>query len=205
MLTATNKETGDPRSNKATVSHSAGSQDRPEALGLVIGLIIACVLCIWCLCGLLPPAEAMQPGNITYFRNITPQNDVFELQVHPGDTLLQDRSYDLTHVYGITGTFAHWEIDANAGVDCNPDYVVNTSYIATNGAADPKNFYIDPNRMPPGDWYQWEGCYDAGPQKGENVPDIQPYIADDNLMFTVINYSGYALIQRWDLSRALIT
>ncbi|MDD3984003.1 MAG: hypothetical protein PHU54_08710, partial [Candidatus Omnitrophica bacterium] len=72
-------------------------------------------------------------GNTFYWANITPQNDLYELAVNPGDTLLQGRSYDLTNVYGFSGTFAHWNNYWNQGLDCHPDYIVNTSYIKTNG------------------------------------------------------------------------
>jgi len=136
-------------------------------------------------------------GNTFYWANITPQNDLYELAVNPGDTLLQGRSYDLTNVYGFSGTFAHWNDDNDAMTDCNPDYVINTSYIKTNGKTTPKNVYFDPSIWVTGDWYQWDGCFNRH-VKGQTEANYVPYSNDNAKMFSVINYSrDLPVIQNW--------
>lgn len=130
--------------------------------------------------------ESVLHNGTFYFRNITPQNDIYETVVHPGDTIVLGRTYDLTYVYGVTGQFAWWKNDNNAGMTCTPDLVINTSYIATNGRINPKSVYLDSTIWKTGDYYQWEGCYQLRYVKGNTAPQYSPYIADNNLMFHVI-------------------
>jgi hypothetical protein len=191
---------GTQKKNMANPSQASTKKSTTPDLGLAPTIfLLTCIL----LTIFVSRATAMQPTAVTYAYNITPQNDLYELEVHPNDNLLQGRSYDLTKVYGVSGQFAHWNNYWNQGLDCHPDYIVNTSYIKTNGQVNPKNVYMDPAKWPRGDWFQWDGCYDAGPQRGEKTADWQPYLADDSLMFTVINYSvDLPIIQRWENTKA---
>lgn len=132
-----------------------------------------------------------------YWANITPQNDIYELSVNPGDTLLQGRSYDLMNVYGFSGTFAHWNDWKTEYENCNPDIIINTSYIKTNGRVNPKNVYLDPSMWATGDWFQWDGCFDRY-EKGQTEANYVPYSNDNAKMFKIINYStDYQILKNW--------
>ena len=147
------------------------------------------------------PVSAQQ----IYYSNPTPKNNLFELSVHPGDTVIQGRSYDLTPVYGFTGAFAHWNSYQDQGLNCNPDYIINTSYIVSNGRNTPKNIYFDPSKWPRGDWFQWDGCYEVY-SKGQNTGVISPYLHDNDLVFTVINYyQDSRIIESWEAAREITT
>ena len=121
-------------------------------------------------------------GNDTlYWRNLTPQNDVLEFTAYPGDVLIQGRNYDLKKVYGSSGLFAHWNNSFVQGTDCNPDLIENISYIGTNGKINPAHVYLD---WVPGDWLQWDGCFDQY-IAGQTAPNLVPYTNDNNLMFRI--------------------
>ena len=140
-----------------------------------------------------PHVAAQQPGNVTYFANWSPVNDIFELQANPGDDLVQGRSYDFTKIYGTSGALAHWNDYWEQGQDCSPDYVNNVSYILTNGAVNPKNVYLDPTLWPTGDWINWDGCFEQY-YSGNQTATMVPYIQGESVMFTVLNYSADASI-----------
>lgn len=178
------------------------------SIGFYLHVLSQCKLLplILLLVFLLPAATNAGPtiDNIWYWANITPQNDLYELTVSPGDTLLQGRSYDLTRVYGYSGTFAHWNNMNKAMTDCSPDYVINTSYVKTNGQVNPKNVYFDPSVWVTGDWYQWDGCFDRY-VKGQTAANYVPYSSDNARMFSVINYTrDLPIIKRWQ-DRILVT
>jgi hypothetical protein len=167
---------------------------RPVASVLRITPILLLIIALFCII----PVSADLIDNKTYYSDITPQNNLYELAVHPGDYILQGRSYDLTHVYGFTGTFAHWNNYLNQGLDCFPDYTVETNYITTNTQKNPKNIYIDPILWPRGDWLQWEGCYERY-DNGKDTGTSSPYLNDNNVMFKVINYyQDVPIIKHWE-------
>ena len=186
-----------PKENNNPVTRDQIEVRRPLASDLWLTPFIILILLIF----ISVPASAQT----VYYNDITPKNNLFELSVHPGDTLLQGRSYDLIPVYGFTGSFAHWNSYQNQGLNCNPDYIINTSYIGSNGRNTPKNVYLDPSRWPRGDWFQWEGCFEVY-SKGQNTGVISPYTHDNSLVFTVINYyQDFHIIQSWEAARAITT
>jgi hypothetical protein len=139
---------------------------------------------------LIPPVSAdatvLRNGTF-YWRNITPQNNIYEKVVMPGDTILLGHFYDLTKVYGYSGDFAHWNDQSLEGMNCHPDIVNTVNYIKTNGKIKKDNVYLDPKNWTTGDWLQWEGCYQKPYDRSLGYGEFVPYIADDNLMFTIIS------------------
>lgn len=166
--------------------------ERHEKFIALIGLSLSLIV----LACLLMQSAGATSGTF-YYLNITPQNDVYELTVSPRDTILQQRAYDLSNVYGFSGTFAHWNDSTIEFTDCNPDITIDISYIKTNGAINPKNVYIDPTRWVRGNWYQWDGCFQRY-KPGQTEPKWVPYENDNALMFKVIDYQRDLMnIERW--------
>ena len=152
------------------------SLNRLLLIGAITFLAMGCVIA--------PPIPAPLVNGTFYYRNITPQNDPFDLRVNPGDTLYLGRAYDLSYVSGYSKAFAWWKNPNDEAVTCTPDLVINTSYIDTGGRVDPRAVWIDPSVWKEGNWYQWEGCYSKYNFKtGEKT--WVPYIADNNLAFKV--------------------
>jgi hypothetical protein len=57
--------------------------------------------------------------------------------------------------------------------------------------------------MPTGDYFQYDGCFDEGYQKGETSPTYVPYLNGETVIFTVINYStDYPIITNWENEQA---
>jgi len=79
-----------------------------------------------------------------YSANVLPNNSY----VHQGDNISQGCYYDLTGVYGWSGYLAMWKHDDDVG------YTMPDAYVDFNTGPAPYNYYIDPNTMPTGDWYQ---------------------------------------------------
>ncbi len=135
----------------------------------------------------MPPASAIMNESTLYFSNTTPINNIYEKVVLPGHTLALGRTYDLTHVSGVSKAYAWWSDWRIQGTTCTPTTVINTSYILTNGRVNPKNVTLNPSDgWKVGDWYQWDGCFQKPYQKGQIEPGYQPYLSDNNLMFHVI-------------------
>jgi hypothetical protein len=125
-------------------------------------------------------------ADLLYWQNITPHNDPFELKVNPGDTLYMGRGYDLSYVYGTSKKFAWWKDWSTEDLNCNPDKIVDISYISNNGKLDPRLVFIDSGKgFIPGNWYQWDGCFERYDYSTHTITMV-PYLADDNLAFRVV-------------------
>lgn len=157
----------------------------------IVILILVITFSLILIVPLACPSISAQDNNF-YFRNITPQNDLFELVVYPKDVLVQGRAYNFEKVYGSTGTFAHWNNEAVEFDNCNPDVIITISYIKTNGKTNPENVYLD-SRWTIGNWYQWDGCYNRY-QPGQTTPNYVPYTHDNALIFKIIDYNKEAPI-----------
>lgn len=146
---------------------------------LLIGIaIISCMFLV-----AIPPVSAT---DTFYYRNTTPQNNIYEKIVHPGDTIVLGRTYDLTYVSGTTKKYAWWNNWKIEGTTCTPDIIINTSYIDTKGMIRPDSVYLDPKQWKTGNWFQWDGCYELPYEKGQTEPRYAPYIRDNNLVFRII-------------------
>jgi hypothetical protein len=130
--------------------------------------------------------ESVLVNGTFYWRNITPQNDIYEKVVYPGDTIVLGRTYDLTYVSGVNKRFAWWSDDNNEGMTCTPDIINNISYIDTGGKISPKNVTLDPDHWRTGNWWQWDGCYQLRYSRSEPEARYSVYTADNNLMFHII-------------------
>lgn len=125
-------------------------------------------------------------GTFVYWRNITPQNDIYEKVVYPGDTIVLGRNYDLRNVAGTSQNFAWWDNESAQGTDCDPDQLTTINYVDTQGRIHPDDVFIDPVLWRVGDWFQWEGCYMLPYEKDQEKPRYSPYHQDNNLVFHVI-------------------
>lgn len=150
---------------------------------LLIGTVIVALMIA------APPAladESVLVNGTLYWRNITPQNDIYEKVVYPGDTIVLGRTYDLTYVSGATKRFAWWSDSNIEGTTCTPDLINSISYIDTNGKSNPKNVTLDPEHWRTGNWWQWDGCYQLPYSRSEPEPRYTVYTNDNNLMFKII-------------------
>lgn len=156
-------------------------------IGITLILLVA-------VCGIIPPVQSddsVLVNGTFYFRDITPKNDIYERTVMPGDTIVLGGTYDLTHVSGVSKAYAWWQNQQQEGLTCTPDRVIKTSYIDTNGKINPKNVTLsEENGWTAGRWWQWDGCFlrTTWKENGSGKPrtDYVPYIADNNLAFTLI-------------------
>ena len=161
---------------------------------ILIALIIVGVLFVFGTCLFV---ETVTAAETFYFLNITPPNDLFELTVYPRDTLLQNRAYDFSKIYGVSGTFAHWDDETIEFTNCEPDTINYISYVKTNGSVNPRNVYLDPKEWPLGNWYQWDGCFNRY-VRGQTTPNYVPYENDNALMFKIISYErDLPIIRTW--------
>ena len=148
-------------------------------------LRIAILLCVFAIFPVF--AETHGNNGLLYYSNLTPKNDIYEKVVMPGYTVALGRTYDLTHVSGVSKTYAWWSDWRIQGLTCTPTTIIKTSYIETNGMINPKNIKLDPEMgWKVGDWFQWDGCFEKPYQKGQTGPSYQPYLSDNNLVFTII-------------------
>ena len=91
-------------------------------------------------------AEVLVFGsNYNYSEVVLPNNSY----VHQGENISQGFFYDLSGVYGFTGTLGHWNYEDDEGYGY-PDYIYD---LGTR----PFKVYIDPEKFPAGRWYQWDG------------------------------------------------
>lgn len=134
----------------------------------------------------VPPVSSALVNGTFYWRNITPQNDIYEKVVMPGDTIVLGRTYDLTYVSGSSKKFAWWKDKTVEAVNCKPDIINSISYIDTNGKIRQNNVTLNPENWTVGDWWQWDGCFQMKFQQNHIEPQYQPYYQDNNLMFHVI-------------------
>lgn len=160
-----------------------------EILTWLVFLSLVGIVILFAAWIIIPPVSAdatvLQNGTF-YWRNITPQNNIYENTVMPGDTIVLGRVYDLTKVYGYSGQFAHWNDSSEEGMTCHPDIVNSVNYVDTQGKIKKNSVYLDPKNWTTGDWLQWEGCYQKPYNRALGAGEYVPYIADDNLMFTII-------------------
>ena len=169
-------------------------KNKINELTLITNMALACLLLV-ALVFCIPPVSANQipgdPQDHMYYNNLTPQNDLYTIQAHMGDTLIIGKHYDMTGVLGWNNSFAFWNDWKIAGSDCSPDITVDFDYIRTGAQINPSNLYIDPAWARQGDWYQYEGCYDINTAPGamgaKTGSDFEPYMHDDNLAFRLID------------------
>ena len=84
--------------------------------------------------------------NYNYSEVVLPNNSY----VHQGENISQGYYYDMFGVYGFSGKVAHWKNEDDIGYEI-PDTVVTLD-------DHPHHLmYIDPEKFPVGEWYQWDG------------------------------------------------
>ena len=149
---------------------------------LILGIITLSAIIM----AMVSPVSAALINGTFYENNVTPQNDIYETVVHPGDTIVLGRTYDLTYVSGVSKAYAWWKDWKIEGSTCTPDLIIETDYIKTNGKMNQKSVFIDPKTWKTGDYFQWDGCYEQHYQKGQVEPTYSVYMRDNNRMFTVI-------------------
>jgi hypothetical protein len=79
-------------------------------------------------------------------------------RINPGAGIYTGRSYDIAGAIGASDFIAHWADWKVEDTDCAPDTIIPVRYISSNGAIDPKNFYINPMSFPTGNYFTWDGC-----------------------------------------------
>lgn len=148
----------------------------------LLGTVIATLL-LWIT---VPPLSAAFLINGTLYYSDPITNNIYEKTVMPGDTIVQDHLYDLTYVSGSSKKFAWWKDKNVEGTTCTPDIINSISYIDTNGNVSPDRVYLDPEKWPTGNWWQWDGCYQMKFQRNHPEPQYTVYMQDNNLMFHII-------------------
>jgi hypothetical protein len=116
-------------------------------LMLAVGLLIVIATGICIISFLFPSASAevfVYGSQHNYSVNVIPNNSY----VHQGDNISQGCYYDLTGVYGWSGYLGTWNHEGDVG------YIMPDHYISFNSGPAPRHYYIDPEKMPTGDWYQ---------------------------------------------------
>jgi hypothetical protein len=124
--------------------------------------------------------------NGTLYYADLPQNDIYEKEVLPGDTIVLGRTYDLTKVAGVSKKFAWWSDKGVEGTTCTPDKIISISYIDTGGKISPDNVTLNSSEWIIGNWWQWDGCYMMKYSRDHPEPRYSVYTNDNNLMFHVI-------------------
>ena len=143
---------------------------------------IAIILCLI----VIPPVSSALINGTFYFRNTTPQNDIYEKVVMPRDTIVLGHTYDLTKIEGSSKKFAWWSNDQIEDTTCTPDLIIDISYINSNGKIRPDQVYLDPSLWKVGNWFQWDGCFELPYQRNTDNPQFSVYHQDNNFVFTII-------------------
>jgi hypothetical protein len=85
-------------------------------------------------------------------------NPYSQWRIKQGAEVYTGRSYDISGAIGSSDFIAHWSNWKTEDQDCQPDTIIPVTYWGSNGAVDPKNFYINPGAFPTGNYYSWDGC-----------------------------------------------
>jgi hypothetical protein len=118
-------------------------------------------------------ADVFVFGSLDNYTPIVLPNNSY---VHQGENISQGNYYDLTGVYGFSGTVANWNDEDNEGITY-PDHVVFLSK--------PRTVYIDPAIFPVGRWHQFDG--------GVNTTGGYSFGSDNTYVFKVVaNPNGMA-------------
>lgn len=115
-----------------------------------------------CILFLVTPILA-QEQKIFYWANTsinynTNEDPFLQWKIGQGAEVYTGRSYDIIGAIGTSDFIAHWKDWKTEDTDCQPDTIIPVRYVSSNGAVDPKNFYINPVAFPIGNYFAWDGC-----------------------------------------------
>jgi hypothetical protein len=86
------------------------------------------------------------------------ENPFHQWRINPGAEVYTGRSYDISGAIGTSDFIAHWSDWKKEDTDCSPDTIIPVRYVSSNGAIDPRNYYINPSAFPTGNYFTWDGC-----------------------------------------------
>ena len=112
---------------------------------LLLNAIFVFSLIVWCISCPASAAIFTYGTSHNYSAVVLPDNSY----VHQGENISQGLNYDLSGIYGFSGKLAWWEDSDDVGFTY-PDKIVTLDFTR-------KPIYIDPEKFPVGDWYQFDG------------------------------------------------